>query len=428
MLEGKRIVLGVTGGIAAYKAVDVCRRLVDLGAHVAPVLTRGAERFIGVATFDALASERTQRSLWDEESPIPHTRLGQGADVVVVCPATARLLSDYRTGRSGDLLTATLMATRAPVVLAPAMHTEMWEQPAIQENVQVLRNRGVVMVDPEPGRLAGGDIGFGRLARTESIVDATVAAAHGRIGDLAGLHVLVTAGGTREPLDPVRFLGNRSTGKQGVALAREALARGARVTLITTSDLTVSPTLRTVRVETADEMHEAVHAHVGDADIVVMAAAVADFRPAREAGQKLKKHDGPPRLELEATTDILAELGASKPPGQVLVGFAAETADLRANATAKLAKKGADLIIGNDVSAPEVGFGHDTNAVIVVGADGFDKEIPLSDKREIARAVLDSALDVRTRTGRDLPKFLETQRATTARGDGPGTVTRGEQL
>ncbi|MGI9601411.1 MAG: bifunctional phosphopantothenoylcysteine decarboxylase/phosphopantothenate--cysteine ligase CoaBC [Acidimicrobiales bacterium] len=396
MLTDKTIVLGVTGGIAAYKAVEVCRRLVDMGAHVAPVLTKGAERFVGSATFDALASEPTQRSLWDEASPIPHTRLGQSADVVVVCPATARLLSDYRTGRSGDLLTATLLATRAPVVVAPAMHTEMWEQAAVQDNIAVLRSRGVLVVDPEPGRLAGGDIGYGRLARPETVVDATVAAAHGRVGDLSGLRVLVTAGGTREPLDPVRYLGNRSSGKQGVAVAREALARGAEVTLVTSADLTVSPAIECIPVETADDMHKAVRERAAGADIIVMAAAVADFRPDRQVTEKMKKRDGAPAVQLEQTVDILAELGAAKPAGQVLVGFAAETEDLRANAAAKLAKKGADLIIGNDVSAPAVGFGHDTNAVIVLGVDGSEVEIPLSDKREIARAVLDSALDVRS--------------------------------
>jgi len=317
----------------------------------------------------------------------------------VVAPATARLLADYRIGRSGDLLTATLMASRAPVVVAPAMHTEMWEQPAIQENVDVLRSRGVIIVEPEPGRLAGGDIGFGRLARPETIVDATIAAAHGRIADLAGLQVLVTAGGTREALDPVRFLGNRSSGKQGAAVAREALARGARVTLVTTAPPDISANIETIAVDTADDMHKAVREHAAGADIIVMAAAVADFRPIHEADQKMKKNDGPPVVELEETTDILAELGATKSPHQVLIGFAAETQDLRTNAAAKLAKKSADLIIGNDVSAPEVGFGHDTNAVVVVGADGTEIDIPLSDKREIARAVLDSALDVRTRTG-----------------------------
>ena len=214
-LDGARIVLGVTGGIAAYKAIEVSRRLVDAGAHVIPVLTEGAEHFVGRTTFDALASEKVQTSLWDETSPIPHTMLGQNADLIIVAPATARLLADYRMGRSDDLLTATLIATRAPVLVAPAMHTEMWEHPAVQDNISVLRDRDVHIVDPEPGRLAGGDIGFGRLASPETIV------AHGErvlaANDLAGTHVVVTAGGTREAIDPVRVISNRSTGKQGYA-------------------------------------------------------------------------------------------------------------------------------------------------------------------------------------------------------------------
>ncbi|SVE13334.1 uncharacterized protein METZ01_LOCUS466188, partial [marine metagenome] len=209
-LTGRRIVLGVTGGIAAYKAVEVCRHLVDAGAHVAPILTKGALRFVGSATFDALASERVQTSLWNEEHPIPHTRLGQGADAIVVCPATARLLADYRSGRSGDLLTATLLATRAPVIVCPAMHTEMWEQPAVQENVQVLAARGVEIVGPDEGRLAGGDVGAGRLAEPMVIVEAVERALSGGGRDLEGRTVLVTAGGTREPICPVRYIGNRS--------------------------------------------------------------------------------------------------------------------------------------------------------------------------------------------------------------------------
>ncbi|HJL89689.1 MAG TPA: bifunctional phosphopantothenoylcysteine decarboxylase/phosphopantothenate--cysteine ligase CoaBC, partial [Acidimicrobiales bacterium] len=237
-LDGRRIVLGVTGGIAAYKAIEVCRRLVDAGAHVAPVMTGGAMRFVGRATFDALASEPTQVSLWDEEHPVPHTRLGQGADLVVVCPATARLIADYRMGRSADLLTATLMATRAPVVVCPAMHAEMWEQPAVQENVAVLAERGVTIVGPEHGRLAGGDVGAGRLAEPVDILAAVYSILGGDGstvgGDMAGLEVLVTAGGTREPICPVRYVGNRSSGKQGHALARAAAARGAKVRCVTT--------------------------------------------------------------------------------------------------------------------------------------------------------------------------------------------------
>lgn len=390
MLAGRRVVLGVTGGIAAYKAVEVCRRLVDAGAHVSPVLTDGARHFVGEATFSALASEPVQTSLWDEDHPIPHTRLGQGADAVLVAPATARVISDLRTGRSHDLLTATLLATRAPVVVCPAMHTEMWEHPAVQENLAVLAARGVAIVPPEQGRLAGGDVGAGRLAEP-----ATIVAHLERVlgpGDLAGVRVLVTAGGTREPIDPVRFVGNRSSGKQGVALAREAWSRGAEVTLVSTVAADVPPPVEVVRVDTAAEMHAAVTARAPSAQVVVMAAAVADFRPVATADGKLKKEHGPPEVRLEPTVDILAELGTAKPAGQVLVGFAAETDDLVAHARAKLARKRTDLVVANDVSAPGAGFEHDTNAVVIVGADGVDQTVPLSDKRAVARAVLDAVV------------------------------------
>ena len=401
VLDGRRIVLGVTGGIAAYKAVEVCRRLVDAGAHVAPVMTRGALRFIGSATFDALASEPAQVSLWDEVHPVPHLRLGQGADLIVVCPATARLLADYRNGRSGDLLSATLLATRAPVIVCPAMHTEMWEQAAVQENVAVLADRGVTVVGPGHGRLAGGDVGAGRLAEPVEILaavdlllggDGTGAGSGG--GDMAGLDVLVTAGGTREPIGPVRYIGNRSSGKQGHALAMEAAARGARVCCITTQPERAPDRLgiEVIAVETAAEMATAVCANAPTADIVLMAAAVADFRPVEVSAGKLKKADGLPQIRLEATTDILAELGRNRVSGQVLVGFAAETDDLRQNAASKLSSKGVDMIVANDVSAPGVGFGHDTNAVLLLDADGGVVEIPLADKRQIAGAVLDAAL------------------------------------
>ncbi|MFN0088861.1 MAG: bifunctional phosphopantothenoylcysteine decarboxylase/phosphopantothenate--cysteine ligase CoaBC, partial [Acidimicrobiales bacterium] len=237
-LAGQRIVLGVTGGIAAYKAVEVCRRLVDAGAHVSPVLSAGARRFVGEVTFSALASEPVQTSLWSGPSPIPHTRLGQNADLVVVCPATARLLAAYAIGYSHDLLTNVLLATRAPVLVCPAMHTEMWEHPAVQENLATLVRRGVHVAPPETGRLAGGDVGAGRLAEPAAVVAAAEAVLAGRAArrDLAGLRVLVTAGGTREPIDPVRFIGNRSSGKQGHAIALEAAARGAAVTLVTTAE------------------------------------------------------------------------------------------------------------------------------------------------------------------------------------------------
>jgi phosphopantothenoylcysteine decarboxylase / phosphopantothenate---cysteine ligase len=394
VLDGRRIVLGVSGGIAAYKAIDVCRRLVDRGAHVVPVLTRGATRFVGTTTFSALASERAHTSLFHDADPIPHTRLGRSADLVVVAPATARVLGTYAAGISNDLLTATLLATEAPVVVCPAMHTEMWQHPAVQDNIATLVRRGVHVVAPEEGRLAGGDVGPGRLAAPESIVAACEAALAPSL-DLAGLHVVVTAGGTREPIDPVRFIGNRSSGKQGHALAAEAAGRGAKVTLVTTTTLPVPPGVDVVRVETAAQMDEAVRETAPSADVVVMAAAVADFRPATVADRKIKKQAGVPEIALVPTVDILAGLGAGKRPGQTLVGFAAETDQVRQNAASKLVAKGADLIVANDVTAPGAGFEHDTNQVVILDADGTEREVPLADKRAVARAVFDAVRDRR---------------------------------
>ena len=387
-LNRRCVVLGVTGGIAAYKAVEVCRRLVGEGAHVVPVLTAGALRMVGETTFSALATEPAVTSLWNDPSgPIPHTAVGQRADAVVVCPATARLISDLRTGRSGDVLTATLLATRAPVVLAPAMHTEMWEQPSVQENLAVLVKRGVTVVGPGDGPLAGGDAGPGRMAEPEEIVAAVEAVL--TAPDLAGRRVLVTAGGTREPIDAVRFVGNRSSGKQGAAVAAEAAARGAEVVLVTTQSERAPAAARVVTVDTAAEMAAAVELEAPSADVVVMAAAVADFRPARPSGTKLKKDRGVPAMELEPTADILATLGASKGPDQVLVGFAAETEDIEANALGKLHSKNLDVIVANDVSKQQVGFGHDTNEIVMFTADGARHYVPLTTKREAARAVLD---------------------------------------
>lgn len=394
MLAGKRIVLGVTGGIAAYKAVEICRRLVDAGAHVSPVMTDGARHFVGETTFSALASEPVQTSLFHEDSPIPHTRLGQNADLIIVAPATARLLADYRLGRSDDLLTATLLATRAPVLVAPAMHTEMWEHPSVSDNLAVLRDRGVHIVPPEEGRLAGGDVGAGRLADPETIVARADQILAGT-GDLGGCHVLITAGGTREPIDPVRYIGNRSSGKQGFALAEEAAARGADVTVVATVHRPVSAGIEVVTVETADEMHDAVIERAPASDVVVMAAAVADFRPVAVADAKIKKAGGVPEVRLEPTVDILAALGAVKPQHQTLVGFAAETDSLRQNAESKLRSKGADLIIANDVSAPGAGFEHDTNEVVILSATGGITEVAQADKRVIARAVLDAVASLR---------------------------------
>ncbi len=420
-VAGRRVVLGVSGGIAAYKAVLLCRLLVDAGAHVMPVMTSAAQKFVGRATFDALASERVRTSIFGEDDPIPHTTLGQTADIVVVAPATARLIGSYAAGISDGLLTATLLATQAPVVVCPAMHTEMWEHPAVQHNLEVLAGRGVHIVVPDYGRLAGGDIGTGRLAEPATIFDAVGAvlaagsnSGHGRgspsaqddpVGlhsagmDLAGLTVTVTAGGTREAIDPVRFIGNRSSGKQGYAVATAARDRGAIVTLITSASLPAPAGVTEVRVESAAEMEAAVRKR-SDADVIVMAAAVADFRPCDVAPQKIKKGDFvdtdvAPQIVLEQTTDILAGLGAAKPPGQVLVGFAAETADVLDNAADKLARKNLDVMVANDVSADGAGFAHDTNIVTILLADGTVRPMPKCSKREVAEAVLDAVAALR---------------------------------
>lgn len=392
-LAGARIVLGVSGGIAAYKSVEVCRRLVDAGAHVTPVMTEGATHFLGPTTLTALASEPVRTSLWEGADAIPHTRLGQTADLVVVAPCTARVVSAYAHGLSTDLLTNILIATRAPVVVAPAMHTEMWEHPAVAANIELLAARGVHIVPPEVGRLAGGDVGAGRLADPATIVAAATAALGPR--DFSGLRVVVTAGGTREPIDAVRVIANRSSGRQGHALAAEAQRRGAAVTLITAAERVAPAGVDVVRVETAEEMRAAVHA-VADADVIVMSAAVADFRPVTPQEAKIKKANGIPTIELEPTIDILAELGASRRPATTLVGFAAETSDVEAYARAKLVAKGADLIVANDVSADDVGFGHTTNAVTLVAADGVVRDIALTSKDAVSVAVFDEVARIRS--------------------------------
>ena len=410
------VVLGVSAGIAAYKAVEVCRRLVDAGIHVAPVLTERSTRFVGKATFDALGSEPAQMSLWDEVSPIPHTRLGQHADLIVVVPATADLLARYAGGLADDLLTTTLMATAAPVVVCPAMHTEMWEHPAVQHNLAVLRGRGVTVVPPDDGRLAGGDMGAGRLAEPAVIVETVLGllgmpgttgttggagavrgarSSSGSAGglasaeDLAGVRVVVSAGGTREPIDPVRFISNRSSGKQGHALAEAASRRGAEVVLVTTTTRNVGPGVTVDRVETAAEMEAAVLARAQRAEVVIMAAAVADFRPKLSSGSKLHKVDGVPDLILEPTPDILSELGRRRHIGQVLVGFAAETEQVAERALAKLEGKGVDLMVANDVSAPGVGFDHDTNEVTIYGSDRVVTGVSMCSKEAVANAILD---------------------------------------
>ncbi|MGO9965248.1 MAG: bifunctional phosphopantothenoylcysteine decarboxylase/phosphopantothenate--cysteine ligase CoaBC [Acidimicrobiales bacterium] len=398
VLAGATVVLGVSGGIAAYKAVELCRRLVDAGSHVVAVLTENATRFVGAATFSALACEPAHLELFGDDAPIPHTDLARRADLVLVAPATARVIGSYAAGISSDLLVATLLATRAPVLICPAMHSEMWEHAAVQENLATLRRRGVHVLEPESGHLAGGDVGAGRLPETDVIVAEAakiLAAERDTARDalpLSGRRVLVTSGGTREPIDPVRFLSNRSSGRQGHALAEAALALGAEVTLVTASGLPVAAGVEVIAVETAAEMADSVLTHAPAADIVVMAAAVADYRPAVVASTKLHKADGAPEIRLVPTLDILAELGRRRRPGQVLVGFAAETDSLAERAAAKLEAKRADLMVANDVAAAGVGFASETNAVTIFSRGGARTEVPLQSKRAVAEAVLRAAL------------------------------------
>ena len=389
------VVLGVTGGIAAYKAVEICRQLVDAGCHVAPVLTKDATRFIAPLTFTALASEPAQTEIYDGLSAIPHTRLGQAADLIVIAPATAHLLARYAHGLADDLLTTTLLATRAPVLVAPAMHTEMWEHPSVGENLSILTSRGVHVVGPGVGHLAGGDEGAGRLEDSEIIVGRAleILGASRPTGDFAGTHVVVSAGGTREAIDPVRYLTNRSSGKQGHAIAEAAANRGARVTLVTSSQVpaqTHGPgRIDVIRVESAAEMGEAMLREAKEAEVVVMAAAVADFRPSVILNSKFKREQGALEIVLEPTDDILAGLVQAKTTNQVIVGFAAETENALENGAAKLKRKGCDVLVVNDVSAEGVGFDHDTNAVSILEADGMSTSVALSSKRTVAEAVLD---------------------------------------
>jgi phosphopantothenoylcysteine decarboxylase/phosphopantothenate--cysteine ligase len=390
--QAPRIVLGVAGGIAAYKSVELLRALRSRGYHVAPVLTRDATRFVGEVTFSALASEPARTSLYgDATTPIPHTYLGQSADLIVVAPATAHLIARYAMGLADDLLSATLLATRAPVLLCPAMHTEMWEQPSVQENLATLRRRGVLVVEPDAGPLAGGDEGTGRLADPDAIAAIVESILGGYRGMLSGARLLISAGGTKEPIDPVRVITNRSSGRQGHALAEVASRLGAHVTLVTASPLALAlDTVRSidvVHVESAAQMRAAMLERFDDSDGVIMAAAVSDFS-VRSAGQKLKKVDGVPVLEFHETPDILAELVGRRRDDQVIVGFAAETTDVLSHAVQKLRRKGVDLLVVNDVSVPEVGFEHSTNEVVLLGRDEVAEHVSLRSKEAVAVSIL----------------------------------------
>jgi len=393
-LRGARVVLGVSGGIACYKAVEVARLLTKAGASVQVVMTQSATRFVGPLTFSSLTGKPAHQGLFDETDHVLHVDIARAADVVVVAPATANVLSKMARGASDDLLSAVLLTTRAPLVVAPAMHTEMWEHPATRDNIETLRARAVTIVDPEVGELAGGDEGPGRLAEPPTIVAAIAEVlAHGH--DLAGVRIVVTAGGTQEAIDPIRFIGNRSSGKMGFAIATEAARRGATVALVTGPTWLDAPDRVTVvPVRTAEEMRSAVVDRYADADVVVKAAAVADFRPRNPAREKIKKENGePPRIELERTPDILAELGERK-ARQLLVGFAAETQDHLAGARKKLAAKNLDLIVVNHVGAPGRGFESDTNQVDILGADGTEEALALQPKASIARTICDRIVEL----------------------------------
>jgi phosphopantothenoylcysteine decarboxylase/phosphopantothenate--cysteine ligase len=390
-----RVIVGVAGGIAAYKSCELVRLLTESGHAVRVIPTESALRFVGAATWAALSGQPVASDVWHDVHEVPHVRLGQTADLVVVAPATADLLARAAAGRSDDLLTATLLTARCPVLYAPAMHTEMWEHPATQANVAALRARGAVVLDPAVGRLTGADSGAGRLPEPVAIADAVDAlltrGSDGLVADLAGRRVVVSAGGTREHLDPVRFLGNRSSGRQGYALARTALVRGAEVTVVSANVALPDPAgAKVVRVVSAEELRDAVRAAASDSDAVVMAAAVADFRPATRATGKLKKTDAdPPPIALVRNPDVLAEISAERArPGQVIVGFAAETEDAVANGRVKLARKGCDLLVVNEVG-DGVGFETADNAAVVLGADGSETVIGQGPKERLAHIVWD---------------------------------------
>jgi phosphopantothenoylcysteine decarboxylase/phosphopantothenate--cysteine ligase len=388
-----RVVLGVAGGIAAYKACELLRLFTESGHTVRVLPTEAALRFVGAPTWAALSGQPVTASVWDDVHEVPHVAIGQSADLVVVAPATANLLAKAAHGLADDLLTGTLLTARCPIVLAPAMHTEMWEHPATRDNVQTLRRRGVVVIEPASGRLTGVDSGTGRLPEPEEIfaVARRVLRRGRQRPDLVGRRIVVTAGGTREPIDPVRFLGNRSSGKQGYAFARTAVARGADVTLISANVSLPDPAgVTVVRVGTTEEMRAATLAAAAGADVVVMAAAPADFRPAEYAETKIKKPaDGSAvELKLVMNPDIATELGEHKNGEQLLVAFAAETSDAVANARTKLAIKKADLIVVNEVGVDKV-FGQETNAVTVLGADGSATEVSQAPKEDVADTVWD---------------------------------------
>lgn len=384
MLSGRRIVLGVSGGVAAYKAAYLARRLVEAGASVRCVMSEAATEFLGAQTLAAVTGEFPVVGFFDEADVSPHTALGQWSEAMVIAPATAATLAKLANGLSDSALIATALVAQGPLVVAPAMHTEMWEKPSTQRNISKLRDDGVIIAGPADGPLAGGDVGPGRMVEPEEVVAALTDALR---RDLDGWRVLVTAGGTREPIDPVRYIGNRSSGKMGNAVALAAARRGAQVTLVSTAPAPRHAGIHVVAVESAQEMADAVSAHIDGIDVAVMAAAVADFRPKNPGDEKIRRAAGPPQIELEPTPDILAGV-AAKPDRPYLVGFAAETGSLD-GALHKATTKGVDLLVGNDVMKPGSGFATDTNEVTVYTPDGESETWPLLTKAEVAERLWD---------------------------------------
>jgi phosphopantothenoylcysteine decarboxylase/phosphopantothenate--cysteine ligase len=393
-LRGLRIALLVSGGIAAYKIVDLASALTQAGCEVRVAMTPTATRFVGPPSFQGVTGNPVLTGLWPVDgSAEPHVALGDWAQLVVVAPATANVIGRIATGRSDDIVTATVLAARCPIVVAPAMNDAMWSKPAVQENVKALRDRAVSIVEPESGHLASGHVGAGRLAAAAQILKAMVEAVQSRY-DLAGRRVVVTAGGTREPIDPVRFISNYSSGKMGFALAAAAADRGANVTLVTTASHPEHRGVDLHPVETAQEMLDALGEQLKGADVLVMAAAVGDFRPARTATKKIRREETPRfTLELEPIPDILASLRSDKElAGVFRVGFAAEDSELDAKAVDKMQRKGLHAIVANDISRRDIGFGSDDNAGVMLFADGSRYELEKMTKREMADRILDLVL------------------------------------
>jgi len=391
-MQERHVVLGVSGSIAAYKAVDLASKLTQAGVSVHVVMTRAATQLVGEASFRAITGHPVSTSMFELTNPhsIEHISLAELGDVFLIAPATANVIAKIAHGIADDLLTCTALATRAPIVIAPAMHTAMWENAATQANVETLKGRGIAFVGPAEGRLASGGFGAGRFAPVAEILGETLMRL-GADGDLAGRTIVVTAGGTREAIDPVRFLGNRSTGKMGYAVAEAARDRGARVTLISGPTQVPSPAgMNVIHITSAAEMLNAVEESSQGADALIMAAAVADYAPTSSALEKMKKGDDPLLLRLERTVDILDAVRDVP----VRVGFAAESENVVENARAKLERKGLDLIVANDITAPDAGFGTDTNRCILLDADGGRDDLPLLSKREVADRLLDRVADV----------------------------------